>query len=105
MHGFKTKMHQYKTTINEDMVVQFYPMCRNSPLVVRFAATSELAHRVETKADSSQIEVVGETVETSTPTSTPIQSLSLSTLSKNCEQPDHAFLMAVLWIMSIDPFG
>ena len=89
-HGFKTKMHQYKTTINEDMAVQFYPTCRNSPPVVRFATTPELARRVETKAVSSQTEVVGKIVETSTPTSTPIQSSSLSTPSKKRKQPNDA---------------
>ena len=83
-------MHQYKTTINEDMAVQFYPKCRNSPLVVRFATTPELAHRVETMAVSSHMEVVGEIVEASTPISTPIQSSSLSTPSKKHKQPDDA---------------
>ena len=89
-HGFKTKMHQYKTTIKEDMAVQFYPACRNIPSVVRFASTPELARKVETKAISSQTEVVGKIVETSTPTSTPIQSSSLSTPSKKRKQPDDA---------------
>ena len=80
-------MHQYKTTINEDMAVQFHPTCRNSPSVVRFATTLELTtQRVETKAVSSQTDVVGEIVETSTPISTPIQSSSLSTLSKKHKQ-------------------
>ena len=90
-HGFKTKMHQYKTTINEDVAVQFYPTCGNSPSVVRFGTTPELARRVETKAVSSQTEVVGK-VEISTPTSTPIQSSSLSTPSKSKKrkQPDDA---------------
>ena len=47
-------MHQYKTTINKDMAVQFYPKCRNSPSVVRFPIIPELAIRVETNAVSSR---------------------------------------------------
>ena len=72
------------------MAVQFYPTCRNSPSVERFATTPELARRVEAEAVSSQTEVVGEVVEISTPTSTPIQSFSLSTPSKKRKQPDNA---------------
>ena len=78
-----------KCTNKKQLAVQFYPTCRNSPLVVRFATKPELALRVETKAVSSQTEVVGEIVEISTLTSTPIQSSSLSTPSKTRKQPDY----------------
>ena len=51
-------MHQYKTLINEDMAVEFYPTRRNSLSVVKFATKPELARRKEVKAVSIQTEVV-----------------------------------------------
>ena len=57
-------MHQYETLTDEDMAVEFYPTCRNSLSVVRFATKPELVHRKETKAVSIQSKVALEDAST-----------------------------------------